>query len=111
MNTDSILVKVFDYWKILVPVLSKFPRQYKFSLGERMQNLASELMEILVEAYYSPRDQKKALLARANIKIEILRRYLRLAYELGLYSSKVYERLAASLNEIGRMAGGWLKSL
>lgn len=111
MNSDSILVKVFDYWKVLVPVLSKFPRQYKFSLGERMQNQASDVMEILVEAYYSPRDQKKALLARANIKIEILRRYIRLAFELGLYSSKVYERLAASLNEIGRMTGGWMKSL
>jgi hypothetical protein len=45
------------------------------------------------------------------VKIQILRRYLRLAYELGLYSTKVYERLAGSLNEIGRMTGGWLKKL
>lgn len=111
MNTDSILVKVFDYWKILLPILSKFPRQYKFNLGERMQNLVSDLLEMLVEAYYRPKEQKKELLASANIKIEILRQYIRLAYELGLYSSKVYERLAASLNEIGRMTGGWLKKL
>lgn len=111
MNSDSILVKVFDYWKVLVPVLSKFPKQYKFNLGERMQNFASDLMEILVEAYYSPKDRKKELLAKANIKIETLRRYIRLAYEMGLYSSSTFGRLAGALDEVGRMTGGWLKKL
>lgn len=109
---DNIVNKIYDCWKTLLPVTAKFPRQYKFVLGERVQNLASDLMETAVEAYYSPGgDPKRTLIQRANLKVELLRRYLRLAYELGLYNSTTLARLQQQVDEIGRMLGGWLKSV
>jgi hypothetical protein len=46
-----------------------------------------------------------------NIRLEILRHYFRLCYDLGLYNSLKYKDFAERLDEIGRMTGGWLKSL
>jgi len=78
-------------------------------LGERVQNLASELMELSVEAYFAPggdAEAKRSLLQKANLKVELLRRYLRLAFDLGLFPTTILERLQRQLDEIGRMLGG-----
>jgi len=97
--------------KNTIPVLNKFPRSQKFVLGDRIQNQLSELLEIYIEAYYLSKHQKIPLLKQANIKLEILRHYFRLAYDLGLYKSTIYQSFAEKLHEIGKMTGGWLKSL
>jgi hypothetical protein len=111
MQPESILSKTHDLWKILFPVLSRLPKHYKFTLGDRAQSVVSDLLELVVEAYYSPPAAKKPLLQRTNIKIELLRHYLRLGYELSCYPSTTLVRMAEPLDEIGRMTGGWLKSL
>lgn len=111
MQSETVLSKAHDIWKLLFPILAKCPRHYKFTLGDRSQQHASDLMELLVEAYYSSPEIKKPLLHKANIKVELLRRYLRIAYELGVFSSSTLARLSEPLDEIGRMIGGWIKSL
>ncbi len=111
MVNETILNKSFDFWKALFPALAKLPKNYKFNLGDRAQSIASEVVELLLEAYFSPPEHKRDQLTRANIKIEILRRYLRLMFELGLYTSTTYGRFSEMLDEIGRMVGGWIKSL
>lgn len=111
---ENILNKIYDLWKTMLPVAAKLPRQYKFVLGERIQNLASDLMELSVEAYFSPSmesNAKKQTLQKANLKIELLRRYLRVAFDLGLLPMKSLEHLQRQVDEIGRMLGGWIKSL
>jgi hypothetical protein len=51
------------------------------------------------------------MLAQINIHLEKLRYFFRLGYDLGLFNSTRYHHFAAQINEIGRMCGGWLKSL
>ena len=48
---------------------------------------------------------------RVNITLEKLRHYFRLGYELGFYNSVRYQEFAQQIDEIGRMTGGWIKSL
>jgi hypothetical protein len=111
-NTKETLVaKAYDLLKYALPMLEGLPRSQKFTLGDRIQNHLSDLLEILVEAYYLPAAEKRPLLLRANIRLEILRRYFRLGYERGHYNSLRYKDFAERLDEIGRMVGGWLKSL
>ena len=110
-GNETIVQKAYDLLLSAVPVLNKFPRSQKFTLADRIQNGLTDLLEELVRAYYSPPDAKKALLAQVNIRLEILRHYFRLCYDLGLYSSLKYKDFAERLDEIGRMTGGWLKSI
>ena len=108
---ETIVQKAYDLLKVSIPVLNKFPRSHKFTLADRLQNHLSDLLELYIEAYFSSTATKRSLLSKANIKLEQLRHYFRLCFDLGLYPSTRYEEFALKIDEIGRMTGGWLKAL
>ena len=111
MSQETIIAKTYDLLKFSLPSLAKFPRNHKFTLGDRIQTMLGELLELTIEAYYAPKSRKKELLHRINILLEKLRYYFRLCFDLALYPSTRYGEFAKRLDEIGRMCGGWLKSL
>jgi hypothetical protein len=103
----TIVPKVYDLILWLVPRVGEFPRAQRFLLGDRIQETALDLLDVLVEAQY--RRQKLMLLAEANVKLTRLRHLLRLANDLHLLGARRYEYVAQHLEEIGRMIGGWTK--
>jgi hypothetical protein len=66
------------------------------------------VLEALIDATYS-RDRKAAL-ARANLGIEKLRFFFRLAAALKYLDVRRYGHAARQLDETGRMIGGWRKA-
>jgi hypothetical protein len=92
----------------LVPTVERFPRSHKFTLGDRIQNAALDVLEALIEATYT-RD-RRGHLARANLGLEKLRVFLRLAAELRLLDPRRYEHGARTIDEVGRLIGGWAKA-
>ncbi|MDP6565675.1 MAG: diversity-generating retroelement protein Avd [Alphaproteobacteria bacterium] len=92
----------------LVPTVEKFPRSQKFLLGDRLQATALDVLEHLVEATYTRR--RADLLLRANLGVEKLRFLFRLALDLGHLDPRRYEHAARSLDEVGRLIGGWRKA-
>lgn len=111
MSSNTIITKSYELLRYTIPILHKFPRNYKFTLADRIQNQLSDLLELYIEAYYTPPEGKKALLTKANITLEKTRHYFRLCFDMGLYSSLKYKELSTMLEEIGRMTGGWIKSI
>ena len=93
----------------LVPVLEQFPRSQRFLLGDRLQGLALDLLEALVEAQY--RKAPRAELQRANLLLEKQRLLWRVAYTLRHADVRRYEHAAREIDEIGRRIGAWLKKL
>ena len=93
----------------MMPTVEKFPRSQKFLLGDRIQTTALDVLEALIEATYT-RD-RRGHLARANLGLEKLRHFFRLAVELRHVDDRRYEHAARSLDEIGRLVGAWAKSL
>ena len=108
---NTILVQTYELLKYLIGVLKHFPREQKFLIGDRVQGLVSDILELFIEAFYSSGKAKKEKLVQANILLEKLRYYIRLAYELGYYNSKRYGQIMDKIQHIGRMNGGWIKSL
>lgn len=43
---------MYDLVKYLIPIVNRFPRDYKFILGDRMTNLILDLLEQYIQAYY-----------------------------------------------------------
>ncbi len=111
MQQEPIITRSYELLKQLIGILKNFPKDQRFLLGDRIQSLMADILELLIEAYYSPKQYKKNKLHKVNILIEKQRHYLRLCYELGYYNSKKYHTLAKALDEIGRMVGGWIKTL
>jgi four helix bundle protein len=114
MNSSNatILNKSYDLLKVLSELVKNFPRDQKFVLGDRIYNLSADILELYIEAFYTTTSSnKKALLKKLNIQLEKLRFFLRLAYEKDLFSSGLYRKLSEQIDELGRMTGGWYKSL
>ncbi len=93
----------------LVPLLDQFPRNRRFTLGERLESGLLEILECLVEAAYARK--KDQILSRANLRIAIVLHLWRMAFELKVISSKRYAHGAGLLEQLGKQTGGWLKSV
>jgi len=107
-KTGAAVEAHFQFLMWLVPAIEKFPRTQKFLLGDRIQTTALDVLECLIEATYT-RD-RKGQLACANLGIEKLRFFFRLAVELHYLDRRRYQHAARTLDDIGRLIGGWAKA-
>lgn len=76
----SVIRKTYDLVKWSCEHTSRFPRNHRFVLGERLERRLYELLETLIEARYTR--QRQELLRRANLNLEVLRFQMRLAKDL-----------------------------
>jgi hypothetical protein len=97
----------FRFLQWLIPTLEKFPRAQKFLLGDRIQATALDVLEALIEATCDR--NRRGHLARANLGLEKLRFFFRLAVEMRYLDTRRYEFAARAIDETGRMVGGWMK--
>jgi hypothetical protein len=102
-----ILIKWMEFLKWLLPTTEKFPKRVRFTFADRINNLALDMVEDLIEAQYTR--QKRAILQRANLRLEKLRILLRISCEQQYLSYKAYKHAMQAVNEVGRMLGGWIK--
>ncbi len=93
----------------LIPLLDQFPRNRRFTLGERIESGLLDILQLLVEAAYSK--QKYNTLRLANLKLATVRHLWRLAFELKVINSKRYEYGARLMLDLGAQIGGWQKSV
>jgi len=102
-----IFIKWMEFLEWLLPATAKFPRKIRHTFAERIESLALEVAEDLIEARYSA--NKRELLKSINLKLEKLRLLMRLSHKLQYLSHNGYEHASRSINEAGRMLGGWIK--
>jgi hypothetical protein len=93
----------------LIPLLDQFPRNRRFTLGERIESGLLDILQLLVEAAYSR--QKKNTLRQANLSLSTVRHLWRLTFELKVINSKRYEYGARLMLDLGAQIGGWQKSV
>ena len=103
-----VFTKWFDFVNWFLPFTDKLPKKVRFSLTNRMTNLAIDIIEDLTEARYS--QNKTTLLKSINLKLEKLRILIRLCLEQKFIAHKNYEHAIKRINEAGKMVGGWIKS-
>lgn len=106
-QSDNVLTKMQDLLLYMAPQLAKFPRDYKFTLGDRIFTRLLEVQEHCVRAYY--KREKRGHLEEANVNLELSRHLVRLAHSMKLFGHDRYEVIAGKTDEVGRMLGGWLK--
>lgn len=102
-----IVQKLYDVLLWVTPLVSKFPKDKRYTIGNRMESLLIDILETLVEAAYSPK--KKELLTKANMDLEKFRFLARLAKDLRFIDLRRFKFLSVQVNEVGSMLGGWIK--
>ncbi len=106
--TGPALEAAYQFALWLAPTVEKFPRTYKFALGDRILQAAYDVIERLLEATYS-RDRRAPLTA-ANLLLQKLRLFCRMALDLHHLDQRRFEFAIRSIDEIGRLVGGWMKA-
>ncbi|MGK5092738.1 diversity-generating retroelement protein Avd [Deltaproteobacteria bacterium TL4] len=104
---------LFTHWMEFVSWLlnttEKCPKRLRFTLTQRIENHALDIVEELVQARYSKGVEKKQILQRINLTLERLRILLRLGFQQQALTQKQYEYALRQIQEAGKMVGGWSK--
>ncbi|MDX9993065.1 MAG: diversity-generating retroelement protein Avd [Anaerolineales bacterium] len=106
---SPIFSKTYDFLLWVLNHTDSFPKIERFRLGKRLEDSVFAFHECILE---STRPQKaRALLAQADLELDKMRFYVRLSHARKLLDARQYEYAVDSMMEIGRLLGGWLKSL
>ncbi len=91
--------------------ISHIPKGARFTIGSRIENKFLDLLELGYLAYFTPQEKKAEPISRCIFLLDTLKYLVSVTWEAKLISPKQYEELALKLDEIGRIFGGWKKSL
>jgi len=105
----QIILKVYDLYKMFYLEVKKWPKPERYNLGRKCEETILKILENLLTA--SRLQTKHANLFQANIKLQILKTLFRLGKDIQIITNKKYIFLEKELFAIGRMLGGWIKSL
>jgi len=102
------LVAAYKIWQAYLP---HFPKTSRYTLGEKIDSLFVEIIEYIVIASYLSRQKKLPYIKKGIIKLDVLKFFLQVAWEIKVLDNKKFIELSEKLLEIGRMLGGWNKQL
>lgn len=107
---SPIFAKTSDFVLWLLQHTEKFPKSERFRLAKRLEDCAFAFYELLIEATRSTK-RKRQLLIQADVQLEKLRLYVRMSQAKKLTSLPQYRFASGSIIEIGKLLGGWLKTV
>ncbi len=101
-------VAVYRLWHGYLDHISKKSR---YTLGAKIDSYFLEALENMFIASYLPKEQKLPCLQKATTKLDLLKFFLQISWEIKAIDTKKYIALSGELNEIGRMLGGWQRGI
>ncbi|MEX1112290.1 MAG: four helix bundle protein [Candidatus Andersenbacteria bacterium] len=106
-----MLKKLGDGYKVWHVTLQHIPKLSRFTLGTKIDTLFVETVEFVLMAGYAPRSQKLSIIKRASSKLDSLKFFLQLAWEIKNLDDSKYLAINDPLIEAGKMLGGWQRQL
>jgi four helix bundle protein len=112
LHTEAPILKLtVDLYKEFYQYLKTFPKKDQYMLGKRCEEHILSFMESILLAVGLDKVRKLKILEEANSKFDVLKVLFRMARELKILENKKYLSLEEKAQEIGRMLGGWMRSL
>jgi len=105
-----IFKKSYDLYKTLHEYRNSIPKKDRFTIFERCEATLLDIIEnILLASSQKPKD-KLPTLNHINLKLNLLRVFIRLIKDVKAIDNKKYVNLQSMIDEIGKMLGGWIRS-
>lgn len=86
---------------------SKLPKIHQYTIGEKVDTLFVEVMEMVSAAAFLPKAEKLPYLRTAIRKFDAIKLLLLVLWESKSLDTKKYAALSTYTDEIGKMLGGW----
>lgn len=106
LDTRALMDEILD-------VTPNFPRSYKYTIGSKLHDLATEIIQEIAAAYMNrDRETRIAHLVDFQIKFETIKTLLRIAGERQWIKGKGrHAHIVELLDAIGKQSSAWKKSL
>ncbi len=106
-----IFKKTYELYKTLHEFRRLVPKQDRFSIFERVDTTTLDVIEGIMLASGQQKTVKLSSLERTSLKLNMLRVFIRLMKDTKALDNKKYIALESMIDEIGRMLGGWIRSI
>jgi len=110
-RTLPIIERMVAVYKMWYGYRDHFPKKSRYTLGDKIDNVFIKILECLCIASYQKSEQKIGTIAVAINQLDILKFFIRLAWELAILDNKKFIALSEELHEIGKMLGDWKRGL
>lgn len=100
-----------ELYKQVYQISSRLPKKERLGIFLRIENSALSLLGNGVEAAFLPRAAKLPHLHQLRREIEIAKRLVRVSFDLKIIEPKQYVAVSGQLQELSKMANGWIKSI
>ena len=111
MDELPIINCIYETFKAVVEINNHLEKRWRYSIGLSLENSILSLLQEIIMAKNAPKPLKAAYLIKASGYLETSVLKLRLFLELELANETKIFQTQSKLSEIGRMLGGWLKSV
>jgi len=106
-----ILKKSYDLYKMMDDYRKVIPKQHRFTVFIRGEEAVLDVIENFYQAGYLKGADRSNLLDKASSRLNMLRLFIRLLKDTKALDNKKYISLQTAIDEIGRMLGGWIRSI
>lgn len=106
-----IIHKLIEAYKMWQEYLPNFPKTSRYTLGLKIDQFFIEVAELIFTASYLPAEKKLICINKSSAKLDLLKFFIRISWEIKALDNKKYAALSERLDEIGKMLGGWIRQL
>jgi hypothetical protein len=106
-----IIEHTVTLYKLWHSYRNDLPIGLRRTLGEKIDSVFIQVLECLFVASYQGKDEKLPTINLAIRRVDILKFFLRVLWELRVLDNKRYITISEKTSELGRMVGGWKKGL
>ena len=106
-----VILKLKETYGIWQNHLAHFPKANRFTLGSKIDSIFLEAIQHCFLASYGQANEKRILLDKAIVRVDLLKLFLQLAWDIKALDNNKFASLFEPLSEIGKMLGGWKKGL
>lgn len=110
MSSEMVIfTRTYDLLHWLLPKSERFPKLYRSTVTQRLMEAALNFQEALLEAQTYRDKIRLRHLKAADVHLNKVRLYLRLAHQWRWLSPGQYAHVSRMVAEIGRLLGGWIR--
>ena len=105
-----IFKKTYNLYKEFYALRLTVPKQDRYTIWQRNENLMIDVLENLLLASQQTRSEKLPTLNQASLRLNTLRVFIRLMKDIKALDNRKYITLETDVDDIGRQLGAWIKS-
>jgi hypothetical protein len=107
-----VLIQAKESYKVWHTHLNNVPKIDRHTIGIRIDDIFLSLLELIFRATFAyDKFEKLSIVSQSIGKNDLLKFFLQIGWEHKTLDHKIYGKIILGLDEVGRMLGGWKKSL